>query len=1085
MNRLRALLGVVTTCGCLYLPSEQYACKTDADCAPVGGACDLASETCVVGQVTDADGGLPAGSTSSSSSSGGSTSSGGTTSTSSGAPGSTSSSGQPGSSTSSSGSATSTGGTSSSSGGTSSSSGSGTSSASGATSSSSGATSSSGTSSSSSGSASAPQMLGETVQIVEDTAVVVDVLANDYDPDGTALSLFDVVPLGAQEGSVVVVGTLLRVVPAPNRTAPLTVSYTAVDGEGLQGSATLTINITPVNDPPSLSVTVNPPASGTVVTGQLTAVDPEGGSVSYVVEQNPAGGSVDINGNTFTYTSSGMVMGNDHFLVYAQDGLNARSESVRVEVALPVTLGGVTITWQGDSGSSPRAWENGDNWDLGRVPLTDDRVLIPANASIPQLGAATTVSAILVEDGGSLEVNADLTVSGEAYAPGGITGTGRVVLNNDSPLLGTFPALRISGIARVVGSATVARDVTVTTGSAVLDVDAGHLLVGGDFSVTNSGLLRMKKRTGWLEIGGNASFGGADTRNELTAGVLELRGDLSVSSYYHLTASGSHFVIFSNRNQTIQSVTIGNPESNALQHVRVANDAGINLATTLLASGDFSVETPVVVDGWDAGLVVDGNIRTARGSTLRVRVVELYGAVSTSGMVGVLDTETLRLQNTSVVSPGQVYTTVEPHDDTTVADGAVMDNLDIRGGVTSFPGRATIRGDFSTQGNGSGFAQQDANSYVLVLGDASLRGSTSPTTLNAGTLEVHGNITVEQSGIAASGTHQTWLNGDVMQAVDWASYPELGHLNNVLITNPAGVNFASTVYIDGTLEVPYACPLTGANGKNVTVRKDITTADGTEMGMATLYVGGGAGTTLMGTTTVMPLVLVLSGDAQALNTQLTYRTLRIIGADAVLPEGLQMTGDLIVNSGGTADLTGNVDVPGNVTVDGSGSRLRVNDHSLRTTDLTVSNNAALVMDAGNPQVLVRGNVTWLSNSEGTLRAGVLEVRGNFSSGNYNFRASSAHTVKFSGGNQSVDMQPSTHFWDVVVEGGAVTLTTAVTVSNTVTIGPGSLTVNAGNTLTVSGGLTVESDGTFTVNGNFQGTCTAAAGATTNADCASP
>ena len=90
------------------------------------------------------------------------------------------------------------------------------------------------------------------VDIVEDSAAtLVDVLANDTDPDGDPLSIESI--SDASGGITAIVGTTASYTPDPNFFGTDSFTYIATDGNGGSSEATLvTVQVDPVNDVPTL-----------------------------------------------------------------------------------------------------------------------------------------------------------------------------------------------------------------------------------------------------------------------------------------------------------------------------------------------------------------------------------------------------------------------------------------------------------------------------------------------------------------------------------------------------------------------------------------------------------------------------------------------------------------------------------------------------------------------------------------------------------------------------------------------------------------------------------------------------------------
>src|ERR1044071_4888873 len=94
-----------------------------------------------------------------------------------------------------------------------------------------------------------PIAVDDGASLDEDTAVTVDVVANDLDVDGDALTIATVSP-PAHGVALALDGHRVQYVPAPNYNGPDAVSYTISDGNGGQSTARLTLTASPVNAPP-------------------------------------------------------------------------------------------------------------------------------------------------------------------------------------------------------------------------------------------------------------------------------------------------------------------------------------------------------------------------------------------------------------------------------------------------------------------------------------------------------------------------------------------------------------------------------------------------------------------------------------------------------------------------------------------------------------------------------------------------------------------------------------------------------------------------------------------------------------------
>lgn len=107
----------------------------------------------------------------------------------------------------------------------------------------------------------APIVVDDEVATAEDTQVVIDVLANDSDPEGHPLRIGDV---HTDTGVVHTAdGTSIVFQPGPDETRTATLRYEVVDSLGASTAGIATIHINPVNDAPTFTAPIP----------QMTAID--------------------------------------------------------------------------------------------------------------------------------------------------------------------------------------------------------------------------------------------------------------------------------------------------------------------------------------------------------------------------------------------------------------------------------------------------------------------------------------------------------------------------------------------------------------------------------------------------------------------------------------------------------------------------------------------------------------------------------------------------------------------------------------------------------------------------------------------
>ncbi|MGH1368913.1 MAG: Ig-like domain-containing protein, partial [Maritimibacter sp.] len=168
----------------------------------------------------------------------------------------------------------------------------------------------------------APDAVDDTAETPEDTPVVIDVLANDTDPDDDPLTVTDAT---SPEGTVEIdpVTGELTFTPEEDFTGTATITYTVSDGNGETDTAVVTVNVTPVNDAPDTNPDDTSTLEGTPVEIPVLAndSDPEGDPLEVIDTTDPTHGTVSVNPDgTIEYTPEADYTGTDTFTYTVSDG---------------------------------------------------------------------------------------------------------------------------------------------------------------------------------------------------------------------------------------------------------------------------------------------------------------------------------------------------------------------------------------------------------------------------------------------------------------------------------------------------------------------------------------------------------------------------------------------------------------------------------------------------------------------------------------------------------------------------------------------------------------------------------------------
>ncbi|MDP1443341.1 cadherin-like domain-containing protein, partial [Priestia megaterium] len=126
------------------------------------------------------------------------------------------------------------------------------------------------------------------------------------------------------------------------------------DGQGGTAVSTVSINVLPLNDPPitsNLNFTIN---EDTTLVNQIIAVDPDGDSLTFTLQNSPTHGVVSVNPDgTFSYVPNLNFTGTDLFTVQVSDGQGGIAVSTVTITISPIndtpTVPNYTFSTQEDS----------------------------------------------------------------------------------------------------------------------------------------------------------------------------------------------------------------------------------------------------------------------------------------------------------------------------------------------------------------------------------------------------------------------------------------------------------------------------------------------------------------------------------------------------------------------------------------------------------------------------------------------------------------------------------------------------------------------------------------------------------------
>jgi len=241
----------------------------------------------------------------------------------------------------------------------------------------------------------APVANNDTYTTIEDTTLVFGapgVLGNDTDPDGN--------PLTAVLVSTTTNGTLtlnanggFTYAPRANFSGQDTFTYRASDGQLSSNTATVTINVTPVNDAPVANNDSYATNQGTPLSVPAPGVlandtDVDGNPLTAVLVSTTTNGTLTLSASgSFTYTPNAGFVGTDSFTYKANDGqLDSNIATVTITVRLvnrpPVAVSDSYTTTEDTPLTVPAPGVLVNDTDADGNPLTAILVAGPANGSV-------------------------------------------------------------------------------------------------------------------------------------------------------------------------------------------------------------------------------------------------------------------------------------------------------------------------------------------------------------------------------------------------------------------------------------------------------------------------------------------------------------------------------------------------------------------------------------------------------------------------------------------------------------------------------------------------------------------------------
>jgi len=185
-----------------------------------------------------------------------------------------------------------------------------------------------------------PVASSQSLTVTEDTPMQFTLSAMDMENDLLVFSITTLPSKGTVgQNSLGTSNTSTRsYVPNPNATGADSFSFVANDGGTSSAPATVTINITPVNDAPTATATVIGATTNTATIIGLPGNDVDGDAITFEVVGNPTNGTLTGTGGSRVYTSNMGFVGTDSFTFRVRDATTTSNvATVTLNVMAAVT----------------------------------------------------------------------------------------------------------------------------------------------------------------------------------------------------------------------------------------------------------------------------------------------------------------------------------------------------------------------------------------------------------------------------------------------------------------------------------------------------------------------------------------------------------------------------------------------------------------------------------------------------------------------------------------------------------------------------------------------------------------------------
>lgn len=193
-----------------------------------------------------------------------------------------------------------------------------------------------------------PVAVDDFVTTNEDNSIIVNVLSNDSDVDRDPLAISSVTK-GSNGATVILTGNVIMYTPNVNFNGQDSFGYTISDGKGGSSSATVTITVNAINDPPIAAddSAITDEDISTVINVLDNDSDVDNDSLTIISLTQPSNGAAAQDGISIQYEPDPNFDGQDSFTYTVSDG-NGGQDTATVSITVnPVADFSITKTQSG------------------------------------------------------------------------------------------------------------------------------------------------------------------------------------------------------------------------------------------------------------------------------------------------------------------------------------------------------------------------------------------------------------------------------------------------------------------------------------------------------------------------------------------------------------------------------------------------------------------------------------------------------------------------------------------------------------------------------------------------------------------